>query len=412
MRFRLALAGLLIIILLLTGCNGAHETDEVAWASSIGIDKAADGDLLVSYRIAKPAMAGGSEAAAEAKKTSELITIKAATLAEARNLLNTSLSRTVSLNHVNAIVIGEDLARAGIASLLGPLTRFREFRGTTYLVVARGTAQQTMKENKPQLESLISRWVENFMHSYSESSYYLPCNLHEFYIRLKSNSGAPLAAGYVSNPLSGEDRSSGKAPGGRDKAYLPGDEPRQGGNPSEFIGTAVFKEDKLAGYLDTAETRALGMLLNKFPHGYISVDDPVDPHFAVSTIIRNGRNTKISVDTSGQAPVIAVDVFLEGEITAIPSGIDYEEKEYIPLLENQISVAVQAQIMSMLLRTQGWGADAVDFGYYIRPKFSTDEELTAYNWDKRFRQAAFNVQVKTELRRTGLMRKSAPIRRE
>ncbi len=206
--------------------------------------------------------------------------------------MNTSLSRSVSLHHVNTIVIGEDLARSGIDTVLGPLTRFRDFRGTIYLLVARGRAQDIMTENKPALESLVSRWVENSIHSYSESSYYLPFNLHEFYLRLKSKSGAPWPSAYASNPGTGEDKSSGKAPGGKDKAYLPGDEPRQGGNPSEFIGTAVFKEDRLAGYLDTAETRALGMLLDKFPRGFISVDDPVEPKFAVSIPIRNGRNTE------------------------------------------------------------------------------------------------------------------------
>jgi spore germination protein KC len=412
MRLRLALAGVLLISSLLTGCNGGYETDEVAWVINMGIDKAADGDLLVSYRIAKPSMAPGAEVGGEANKASEIITVKAPTLAEARNLINTSLSRSVSLHHVTSIVISEDLARSGIDTVLVSLTRFREFRGTIFLLVTCGRVRDIMTENKPFLESLVARWVENSIHSYSESSYYLPFNLHEFYLRLKSQSGAPLAVAFVINPLTGEDRSSGKVPGSRDKAYLPGDEPRQGGNPTQFIGTAVFKEDRLAGYLDTAETRVLGMLLDKFPRGFISVDDPVEPHFAVSIAIRNGRNTKITVDTSGEAPVIGVEVFLEGEITAIPSGIAYESDEYKPLLENQISAVVQAQIMKMLLRTQGWGADVVDFGYYIRPKFKTVEELTGYNWDQRFRQATFNVQVRTELRRTGLMRKTAPIRRE
>ncbi len=61
MRFRLSLAGVLLVSSLLTGCNGGYETDEVAWATNIGVDKAADGDLLVSYRIAKPSMAPGAE---------------------------------------------------------------------------------------------------------------------------------------------------------------------------------------------------------------------------------------------------------------------------------------------------------------------------------------------------------------
>ncbi|MCX7781654.1 MAG: Ger(x)C family spore germination protein, partial [Negativicutes bacterium] len=310
------------------------------------------------------------------------------------------------------IVLGEDLARAGVQDVIGPLMRFREFRGTMFIIVVRGKVQDAFEANQPRLEALVSRWVHNYMHHYDEVSYFLPCNIHEFYTRLKTSSGAPLAVGYGFNVDPGAGKRTANVPDKKVKAYLPGELPKIGGNPVAFAGTAVFKADKLVGFLDTTETRALSILLNKFPKGFFTVEDPLAPKHSVTGAIRNGRKPKIDIDISGEAPVINVDVLLEGEITGIPSGINYETEEYLTLLEAQVSQTIQAHIVNMLQRTQEWGTDVADFGYYIRPKFMTMKEMSNYQWNAKFPYAKINVAVKTELRRTGLMRKTQQIRKE
>ncbi len=411
---RTALILILLACLLTAGCNGAKETDEVAWVVSIGIDRAGDGDLLVTYRMANTAvLAAGDSGGAAGKEPSTVMTVKAPSLAEARNLLNASISRNVSLTHITAFVIGEDLARAGVEDLISPLLRFREFRGSTFLIVVHGAkVSDIFKANKPPIETLISRWVQNYMRSYDEASYFLPLTLHQFYTRLKASSGAPLAVSYGLNPSTASDRSAADQPNSKVNTYLPGALPRQGGNPTEFAGTAVFKEDKLVGFLDTGETRALAILLDKFPQGFVTVTDPLAPQSQINVRLRNGRAPKIAVDIGGDRPVVSIDVFLEGDITAIPSGIAYEQEEFLHLLETQISNTINEQILNMLVRTQGWDADVADFGYYIRPKFLTRADMWQYGWEKRFPQAAFNIVVNTELRRTGLLRKTREIRRE
>lgn len=410
-----AVALMLAACLLAAGCNGARETDEVAFVISVGIDKGEDKDLLVSYRIAVPqAMAAGADGGGGDKKSpSTLETVKAPSLAEARNILNATLSRELSLQHVTAVVVSEELARQGVQDVIPPLLRFREFRSTVFLVVARGKpAAEIMRENKPTIESLVSRWVLNYMHHADEVGYFLPLRLHEFYMRLKSKSGAPLAVGYASNPLTGQGDPQARQPDGRVDTYLPGDMPRQGGNPSEFVGTAVFRGDKLAGFLDTGETRVLAMVLGELRRSYITVADPLEPQQVIPVIIRNGRATKIKVDISGERPCTTVDVLLEGEITGVASGINYEAKEYLTLLERQVSGVIREQTVNMLVKTRGWGADVADFGYHVRPKFLTIQAMEEYGWGERFRQAEFEVRVETEIRRTGLMRKTWEIRRD
>ncbi len=413
MQFLLVM--LWVLILLTTGCsvNGARETDEVAWVVSMGVDRADDGDIVVGYRLALPAALAASEGGgAGDKETTAILAVKAPTLAEARNILNTSVSRAVNLSQVTAIAIGEDLARHGVQNLLGPLLRFREFRGTVFIIVCRGKALDALKANKPQIETLISRYIHNSVSSHGESSYYIPVSLHEFYTRLKSTSGAPLAVGYGVNPLSGEGQAVRTEPGRKTKTYLPGGLPREGGNPVEFSGMAVFKEDKMKGFFDTGETRVLSILLNRFEGSYFSVPDPLAPKYQVTLNLRNGRAPKITVDISGEKPVIHLDVLIEGEMTGNPSGISYEQPEYLQLLEAEIANLLQQQLADMLARAQEWEADVADFGYYIRPKFLTMSELKAYQWDKRFPQATITIKVKAEIRRTGLIRKTVEIRRE
>lgn len=218
---------------------------------------------------------------------------------------------------------------------------------------------------------------------------------------------------YSLNPLTGQGRPSGeKVDGEASKQYLPGDIPRNGGDPAEIVGTAVFNSSKMVGALDSEETRAFIIMQDRLDRSFLVVEDPLTQKHKINIAIRNGRKPKIEILSLGEKPVIRIDVFLEGEITAIPSGIAYEEPEYRSLLEKQVSNVIKRQLQDMLAKTQSWGADIVDFGYYSRGMFSTTQELFAYNWRKRYQFAQFDITVQTELRRSGLMQKSIPIQKE
>lgn len=138
--------------------------------------------------------------------------------------------------------------------------------------------------------------------------------------------------------------------------YLLGDIPRKGGNSSEFSGTAVFKTDKLAGYLDNEETRALSILRGDLRTSFMSVRDSAG---FIGVNIRM-KKSKINVDIAKDRLIINIDVVLDGELTGVASGIVYEQKEYEGFLETQLSNAINSQIMNMLLKSQAWGTDVAD----------------------------------------------------
>jgi len=79
-------------------------------------------------------------------------------------------------------------------------------------------------------------------------------------------------------------------------------------------------------------------------------------------------------------------------------------------LEQLISETISQRMLLMLKQAQQLGSDVVDFGYYLRPQFTTDQEFKDLHWDTIYPKAEFNVLVTTQLRRSGIMRKSSPIR--
>lgn len=410
MRRRLAAAVLLVLVVLLfSGCNGRRETDEVGYIILVGLDKAAEkGKLNVTYQIAVPrTMAGGEGGGGgEGSKGAAIITITAASLSEARNILNTSLARAPNLSHNQAFIIGEELAKDGLAAVMGPLMRYREFRGSMFMIVVQNTtAQEFMEKNSPKIEALPSKYIETMLLTNTETGYYTRSTLHEFYTRLKNGSASPYAVLAGLNPLTGEDKPSKRQVAGEKTVpYTAGNEPIEGdGTPTNFAGTAVFKQDKLVGRLTTQETRVLLMLQGDFQRGFVVVADPQLPDQAVNVLLRLGERPKIKARMADGQVTLEVELNLEAEISAIPSGINYETNDYRRQLEDKISQVITAEINALLYKTQALGSDVVGFGHHVRPLFGKYQEWRQADWEEMYRQAEIDVQVKTNIRRTGLM---------
>lgn len=418
MRRIIIVAVLIISTLITTGCFGAHEVDEILYVMVLGFDKnkTQEGKYDMTFQIAAP-----REIAAEGSKGEEVsvvLTITAETLAEARTLLNSIGSRSAIWSHIKVIVIGDELAREGVMNILGPINRFREFRGSVYIVVVNGdTAQNFIRKNKPKIDIIPSRFYEAMMMSADETSYYPRTNLYDFYGRLKSGSAAPIAAlGGVPSAETTTQPSEKRNPPSRADSYKAGNIPQAGrdtkddggGGAVEFLGTAVFLRDKMVGTLSGQESRLAAILSGKFERGLFSIDDPLEPKKNINVNLRLGRSPKLSADIIDGKAYLRAKIFLEGEQTSITSGINYEVKEYRPLLEQQITFLIKRDMLAMLRKTQGMKGDVVGFGYHARSNFRTLDEFMKIDWEELYSQAEIEVEVETKIRRTGLMWRTMP----
>jgi len=164
----------------------------------------------------------------------------------------------------------------------------------------------------------------------------------------------------------------------------------------------------MIGSLDNKEARIIAMLQNNLPRGFVVVTDPLEPSKTINVNLRNGSKPKIDVDMIDGREVIKISVFLEGEASGIPSGINYEQEQFRELLENEISILVTEEIESFVRHTQELGCDVFGFGAYLRPHFATYDELIKVNLEQLYKTADVKVQVATKIRRLGLMWRSSP----
>lgn len=410
---RQIIAAVLLSVLCLAaaGCNGARETDEIAYVLLMGIDRNHDGQLEYTLQFAVPRSfgAGSSSAPKDITEASEVLTVKAATLAEARDLANSTVARILHLAHVKGIIVGEKIAREGIDANLPPLTRFREYRGSMFLmVVHNGTAREFIEKNQPKLEVSPNRYIETMMASSGESSSYLPTNIHDYYCRLKNGGGEPYLT--LVGSLTERGQPAPKKEHSIDKTggYAAGEIPRPSPeNPTEFLGTAIFTGDKMSGVLDNKQTRGLALVEGKFGRGFLSLADPLAPGKTVNLEIEQGRKPKIEASiVDGQAKFF-IDIFIEAEITAITSGVYYEGGDYRERLERQVSTAIQQNIREMLDVTQPLGSDAAGLSCRLWPGFSRYQELSRVDWPAMYRNADITVKVVTKIRRSGFIIKTS-----
>lgn len=405
---KIALVGLLVgLCLCLSSCKGASETEDVAYVVAIGIDKAEQDKIKVTYRIEIPRAIGSMQGGGQELESGPELTnsVVASGLAEAYNLLASTVSRMANRSHMKAFIVSEELARSGISDILAPLVRYREYRGSVFICVVKGRAEEFLAKNRPQLDYLNTKQWESFMLLSNETSYYARTDIHEFYLRLKNPGASPYATYIALNPMNNKGKPAGeRLPNQKADAYLAGDIPRAGsGNAAEFAGVAVFSDSKMVGLLDTRESRVLAILQNKLPRGFIIPRDPLVPGKQVNINVRNGSKPEIRAELVDGQEVIKIKVFLEASITAIPSGINYEQPEYRQKLEDELSSVVKQEIERFITHTQELGSDVFGFGYYLRPQFASYAELEKANLEELYRKAKAEVEVTTKIRRTGLM---------
>ncbi len=408
----------LLCLLLVAGCitlggcgRQSREVDATLFYLAVGVDEAEDGEYDFSYQAsaARPSEGEGGGGGMPSPPLTEVITIRASSSAEARSLIKSIAAPVPNVSHAKLLVVSEKLARHGLKGIVGPLVRFKEYRGTMFIVVCRGSAKDFLKANQPKSGANPAKYYEEMMVSSGASSFYPASQLHRFYLAMKSHSSQPYAAYAAVNPASGKGQGEKPVPGGMAREYVAGSIPRSGGNAIEFAGTAVFRADKMVGTLTTQETRALAIMKGQFPLCYYTVQDPLDPREVVLGRVTLTDKPKIDVAIRDGRPVFDIAVSLEGETLSVASGISYEKTEYRTLLEQQISNVFEEEINKFFRKTQELNADVAGLGYHLRPEFGTIDEFYGYNWVDKYRSADIRVKVKTVLRRNGLMRKTSPI---
>ncbi|TCL64264.1 spore germination protein KC [Hydrogenispora ethanolica] len=381
----LTLAGLLGLLLLCGGCWNYHELDELSIVSGVGLDQGKrPGTVELTVQIIKPGEVksggeqGGGGGGGGGKQPPFIVkTIAGKTVFEAiRNSLRET-NRKLYFPHNQLIVIGKEQAEHGVRTILDLFIRDHEPRPTVWVLVAEGKAKDILKA-PGELEKISAMEISELVQIQTATSENIIVKLQDFIVRLMSNTTAPVAPMIRINEQSKEKRLS-------------------------LTGTAVFKEDRLRGKLDTHQTRGLLWVLGKVKSGIIMIRVPQGE--AGMEIIRASSEIK-PIFEKGRLK-IRVTVREEGNLGCQMTPAELTKPAMLKSLARRKAALIRREIYSALKQAKAMKTDIFGFGDAVHRSHPKQWQKMERQWDEIFPQLPVEVDVRSVIKLVGLTTKPA-----
>ena len=188
--------------------------------------------FIVTAEIIKPK--GGRET----EMVAEVITFKSVTLFDAMRRAISISGRKLYWAHTYVLIISDTVARQGIMPILDLLTRGAEFRYNIWLAVSKENTAGKILASKPKLYDSVSFQLADVFKAQKSSSYFL--NSEAWYF-IKDYTGEGISP--VLSAVKLYDNNGKQIP--------------------NLSGGAVFKKDKLVGYMDEIDAKSLLIVKNE-----------------------------------------------------------------------------------------------------------------------------------------------------
>ncbi len=401
--------------------------EDTAYPLAVGIDAGSLYEVRLSLKIpiSQGATQGGASGSGgssdgtgkgQESRTSFVTSIETDSIHAGLNVIESYLGRHISLAHAKQVVISEGLARrGGLHEHIHGMQRGRQFRPTTNIFVCIGAADEFLKKTNPVSNMNESKFYELINGSYTHTGFGVDSTVFTFYIGMESTYKSPIAALEAVNIYDAGDEfnlnNSTAYQKGREKPmagnYFAGEIPRTGGPPTEIMGIAVFRGDKMVGMMDGEDTKYYLITSGNFQKSFLTVPDPLDEESFIVLSIRQNRKPDYNVKIKDGIPYIDLKVDLEGDFTSIQSAINYEDVNNINIAEKATEEFLKKGIIRYLEATsKEFGSDINGFGGKARMLFPDWEKWEKYDWLEKYKDAVFNLSVSFKIRRTGLLIRS------
>lgn len=342
----------LIAPLLLSGCWERRELNELAFVLGMGIDKA-DAGYRVTMQVVIPSSLSAPNVGGTGGGVPILVkSLTVPTVYEAEKQFSLMNSRTAYFGHIRVLVIGEELARAGIGEVLDVLKRSREPRNDFYAIVAKGTTAEEVLQILTPLDKLPANKLFNSLdQSYKVTSRTVAIPLNRFIEVLISRGINPVLTGVEITGNVGE---------GNKKNNVEESVPNTG---MQFQNVAVFKGDKMIGWLNGDETIGFNYINNNVD----SNSGPVIGDDGQPIVIEALQTTtKRKVKIIDGEPHIYIHVKAVCNVEDVQSSDNLEDERVIRQLEKKSEERIIMRMKSTVKHINNkFNVDILGFGQSI-----------------------------------------------
>lgn len=392
---KLILLILIFALLLITGCWDRKELNDIGIVLALALDKDRDsGGVIMSCQIVRPAALKKDGAGKESPV--EIIMTRGNTILEAMRNVSEEFDRRAYFPHNKVIIISEELAKEGVKKILDVFMRSGEMRRLSWFVIARGVKASEILGIKHGIEDVQATYLENIIKRRKVKSEVVAVSLLEFIKKTLTDRVEPIAGvmQFTEEPSFPIEQKEGTS------ATIKG---------IKLAGAAVFKGDKLLGFLDNYQTKGLNWLIDKIDSSVYNVPSPGRSGDLIAVEVFNAR-TAITPEFESDSIIFKIRISSEGTLLEQQGDIDSSKPAVITEIEKNLEEIIKKEVENTInIVQEKYKSDIFGFGGLFNQKYPQEWQEIKNNWSQLFPQVECSVKVKTEIRRTGLLLESMDI---
>ncbi|MCC3376850.1 Ger(x)C family spore germination protein [Cohnella sp. REN36] len=386
------LAAATLLLLLATGCWNRQELNELGIVVAMGIDR--DGDRFrVSVQVVQPGEVAAKSGGQSLRSPVAMYEASGRTIFEALRKMTTVSPRKIYASHLRVVVIGEALARQGIGTALDFLQRDHQVRSDFYLMVAKETTASSILNVLTPMERIPAN--DLYASNATAEKAWAPIfgiTLGKFVTDLGSDGKQPVITGIGLNGDAEEGSNTRNVERIRPAAEL------------QFSGMAVFRKDKLVGWLNEEESKSYNFILGNVRSTLENQSCPNGGELALE-IIRTKANVKGHVRRG--EPQVEIRLRVEENVGEIQCRIDLNKTAVVDELERRSEDRLREAMSKTIRKMQTeYQLDIFGFGQAIHRADPAAWRRLKRDWDRNFADMQVKLDVKTVIDRVGTINQS------
>jgi spore germination protein KC len=378
---------IILCMALLTGCWSRRELNELLIVLGIAVDWE-DGQFVVSFQVVNPSEISAQRRGGD-RPPGTLYQGRGKTMFEAARTLTAEAPRKVYLGHLQIYVIGEKMARRGISQFLDSTLRDNESRMDFNVVIAKGMKAEDLLKIYTPLEKLPT---QNMLRSLETSA----------------KSWAPTVSTTLDDilsTLSGEGKELAltgiEVIGNQKKAETKQNvEIFKPAGHFRYTGLAVFKKDKLIGWLNEKESKGYTDITNHLDSTSVEIRCEGNKYMGIEI---ESSESRIKMGMKDGKPVAHIYFRTEANIVdRACKSVDLTDPATIEKLQRQVEKVMKSNADASIRHAKKLQTDVFGFGVKLGQQHPDLWKQAKQEWNTRmFPAMETHFHVKVFIRKTG-----------
>ena len=367
----------LSFIFICCGCYNYKELNDLAITSAIGIDKSDDGYKVTAQVVNTQKEGTDNNSSSDPKIIIYEHTSK--TVQEAVRYMVLESPKRLYPNHMQVIIISENVAKDGILGSLDLFFRDSELQKNFYVLIAKDvSANQILKTLTP-ADSIVSSNIKKSLES--DSSYLGITELVTYDELINTYLNPNKEISLPSVTLKGKMKGSDK---------IDNIEKADSSTKVVLSQMAIFKDDKMIGYLDDKQSIALSFIKGKINNTIIKYKCN-GGYVVVET---TNSKSSINVDNKGNFRISG-----DATINEVSCDINLEENKAIDKINKEVNKEVKKNINNTIEYIKNtYNSDVFGFlDIMYKNKYSLYKKVNKDWYNDKFKDSKIDIDVNIKI---------------